>query len=286
MSNKVGIRRLATGVPGLDNLLGGGLPEFSFNLIAAHPAVEKQRSLIRSCSRWQSRIIGRCSSRCLGEPALKMLRYQQQFPFFDISKVNNSIRFVNLSADLQDEDFDRVLSRIADEVKDFSPGLVFVDSFRSVVHSARRQDQGSNELQRFRAATGHANDELAGNDIFNRRVFAAESESSPVFTVADGILWLSQNLHRNSVVRKMQVIKMRGNPRRRVCIRSVSAMKGFRCSACDNQAGRRACVGNHGIPREDRVAMGTPGLDEMLGGGLRRGIRCSSSGHPAPERPY
>ena len=30
----------------------------------------------------------------LGEPALKMLRYQQQFPFFDSIKVNKSIRFV------------------------------------------------------------------------------------------------------------------------------------------------------------------------------------------------
>ena len=32
MSNKVTINRLATGVPGLDEVLGGGLPEFSFNL--------------------------------------------------------------------------------------------------------------------------------------------------------------------------------------------------------------------------------------------------------------
>ena len=37
MNKKIDIRRLATGVPGLDNLLGGGLPEFSFNLIAGTP---------------------------------------------------------------------------------------------------------------------------------------------------------------------------------------------------------------------------------------------------------
>ena len=34
MSTKVTINRLVTGVPGLDEVLGGGLPEFSFNLIA------------------------------------------------------------------------------------------------------------------------------------------------------------------------------------------------------------------------------------------------------------
>ena len=41
MSEKVKIHLLKTGVPGLDNLLGGGLPEFSFNLIAGTPGSGK-----------------------------------------------------------------------------------------------------------------------------------------------------------------------------------------------------------------------------------------------------
>ncbi len=32
----------------------------------------------------------------LGEPALKMLRYQQQFSFFDAAKLGKAIRFINL----------------------------------------------------------------------------------------------------------------------------------------------------------------------------------------------
>ena len=32
----------------------------------------------------------------------------------------------------------------------------------------------------------------------------------PVFTVADGVLWLSQELNRSSVVRRLQVVKTRG----------------------------------------------------------------------------
>ena len=31
MNSKVTINRLATGVPGLDEVLGGGIPEFSLN---------------------------------------------------------------------------------------------------------------------------------------------------------------------------------------------------------------------------------------------------------------
>ena len=37
-NNKQGsIRSLTTGVPGLDTVLGGGLPEYSFNLLAGGP---------------------------------------------------------------------------------------------------------------------------------------------------------------------------------------------------------------------------------------------------------
>ena len=41
MRKKVKISRLPTGAPGLDEVLGSGLPEFSFNLIAGEPGCGK-----------------------------------------------------------------------------------------------------------------------------------------------------------------------------------------------------------------------------------------------------
>ena len=38
----------------------------------------------------------------------------------------------------------------------------------------------------------------------------SEKEDNPIFTVADGILWLNQGVERNSIVRKLQVVKIRG----------------------------------------------------------------------------
>jgi circadian clock protein KaiC len=37
-----------------------------------------------------------------------------------------------------------------------------------------------------------------------------EMRDNPLFTVADGLFWLSQVTERNSVVRKLQIIKLRG----------------------------------------------------------------------------
>ena len=272
MSDKVSIRRLKTGVPGLDNLLGGGLPEFSFNLIAGTPGSGKTtlaHQIMFSLATPDNRAL---FFTVLGEPALKMLRYQQQFSFFDIDKVNQAVRFVNLSADMLEGDFDRVLARIAEEVKDYAPSLVFVDSFRSVVQSAKHEDRGASELQGFVQQLGVQMTNWQATTFLIGEYLTAEEESSPVFTVADGILWLSQNLYRNSMVRKIQVVKMRGQAQ-------VSGLHTFRISNEGIQVFPRAIVkqalldesASEESATRQRVPTGTPGLDEMLGGGLPHG---------------
>jgi circadian clock protein KaiC len=272
MDKKARIRRMQTGVPGLDQLLGGGVPEFSFNLIAGTPGSGKTtlaHQIMFSLATPNNRAL---FFTVLGEPALKMLRYQQQFPFFDIDKINESIRYVNLSADLLEGHFSRVLSRIAEEVKDFAPSLVFVDSFRSVVQVGKQKELGASELQGFVQRLGMQMTSWQATTFLVGEYLAPESESSAVFTVADGILWLSQNLHRNSMVRKIQVVKMRGQ----------AQAPGLHTFRVDNDGIRvfpRAMVkdstGAESTTKtsieESRVPMGVPGLDDMLGGGLPAG---------------
>ena len=120
MTTKVTINRLATGVPGLDAVLGGGLPEYSFNVIAGPPGCGKTtlaHQLMFALATPQRPAL---YFTVMGEPPLKMLRYQQQFDFFDSDAVNRTVRFVNLADETADGDLDKVLRRIVAEVEALS----------------------------------------------------------------------------------------------------------------------------------------------------------------------
>src|SRR4051812_20361773 len=100
---------IKTGVPGLDQVLGGGLPEYSFNLLCGAPGSGKttliQQLLFANATPERPALY----FTVLGEPALKMLRYQQQMEFFDANKVGSAIHFVDLGTEALKGDLPGVL---------------------------------------------------------------------------------------------------------------------------------------------------------------------------------
>src|SRR5665811_1292909 len=135
--DRVTIRQLPTGVPGLDEILGGGLPEFSFNIIAGAPGCGKTTLAHQIMFANATPEHPALYFTVLGEPAIKMLRYQQQFAFFDQAKMDGAIRFVNLSQLVLEKDLGAVLDAIIKEVEASNAKIVVVDSFRTVVRKAQ-----------------------------------------------------------------------------------------------------------------------------------------------------
>ncbi len=281
MTDRVAIRRLPTDVPGLDQILGGGLPEFSFNLIAGAPGAGKTTLAQQIMFALSSADRPALYFTVVGEPPLKMLRYQQQFSFFDIARVNESVRYVNLSQEIVNGTLEKLLARIVQEVEKTNPRVVVVDSFRTVAQAAERTQASDLDLQYFvqqlavRLTGWEATTFLVGE------YDPSEAEQNPVFTVADGVLWLLQSLDRNSMVRKVQVMKMRGQA-------PIPGLHTFRITDDGVQVFPRAIVGpeekgqlaTEGAARtpRKRLSTGVTGLDDMLGGGIPAGYSMLIAG--------
>ncbi|MFN3652910.1 MAG: ATPase domain-containing protein [Armatimonadota bacterium] len=266
-SGGVSISQLPTGVPGLDMVISGGLPEFSFNVIAGSPGSGKttlaQQIVFANATPQRPALY----FTVLGEPPLKMLRYQQQFDFFDTNKVDDSVRFINLSGEVMQDGLGAVLDRIVTEVRAANPGFVVVDSFRTVIRKVGSSPTGEMELQSFVQRLALHLTSWQATTFLVGEYEMGELRDNPIFTVADGLFWLSQIVDGNSVVRKLQVVKLRGQS-------SIPGLHTFRIS----EEGVRVFPRTFGLmPKtpeerpERRLSTGIRGLDELLGGGIPSG---------------
>ena len=198
MTDRVPIRKLPSGVPGLDDVLGGGIPEFSFNLIAGGPGSGKT-TLANQIMFGNACVDHRAVYFTLvGEPPIKMLRYQQQYGFFDLDKIGSgAVRFVNLAAQALEGGLERVLEAIVRELDASNPAFVFVDSFRTLVRAELVAGNGGRVLTDFvqrlalQLTSRQATTFLVGE-------YAEGEQDGALFTVADGLLWLSQEIGRAS----------------------------------------------------------------------------------------
>lgn len=270
---RVVIRKLPSGVPGFDDVLGGGIPEYSFNMIAGAPGTGKttitEQIMFANATPERPAL----HFTVLGEPQLKMLRYQQQFSFFDLSRVGKDVRFLNLSDEVLQRNFDAVFDRMVNEVEKANPSIVVVDSFRTVIRSSESPGGSDLDLQHFvqrlalRLISWEATTFLLGE--------YGESESrGPVFTVADGVFWLSNEIERNATVRKLRVTKIRGQA-------PLSGMHTMRITGAGVEVFPRQPQRPDAGKRRNfttRMSTGVAELDRMMSGGVPAGDSILISG--------
>jgi circadian clock protein KaiC len=275
MNDSVPILKLPSGVPGLDEVLGGGIPEFSFNLIAGSPGGGKttmaHQIMFANASPERKAVY----FSIIGEPPIKMLRYQQQYSFFDAAKLGDgSIRFIHLGQQALDGGMATVLEIIVQEIEKSHPGIVVVDSFRAMVRTALAAGPGGErELTDFmqRLALALTSYETTS---FLIGEYAEGEHDSAVFTVADGLLWLYQAVDRNSVVRKLHVMKMRGQGQIPGLHTARITDAGY--SVFPRLLKPAEIITEH--PLKHRLSTGVRGLDEMMGGGIPRGYSVLIAG--------
>ncbi len=266
--NRVNIETIPTGVPGLDAILGGGIPKLSFNVLVGGPGAGKSTLGFQMAFAMATRERPAICFTVLGEPTVKLLRYQQQYTFFDLERVGVDVHVLNLSDEVirGNGDMGPVLDRIALEVATLRPGMVMIDSFRSLARTriVTGQYEAGVGYERFMQLLAH---QLSTWEVtaFLIGEYDSADLAEPLFTVADGILLLKQQVERNSSMRWIQAVKQRG-------AQVMAGVHSMRITREGVRAFPRLVPGRTTLPRQThRISTGVSELDAMMGGGLVAG---------------
>lgn len=270
---KVEIQLIPTGVPNLDVVLGGGIPAYSINVIAGAPGAGKStlaQQIIFHNATAERRAL---HFAVLSEPLLKMVRYQQQFDFFDPDMLNTAVFLFDIGSIAVEKGLRSILETIRSKIAEVRPSFLVIDSIKALQEISSRDGRYTS-----RAFLHDLSTLLAGAECTSFLVgeYAYEEMLSlPEFSGTDGILWLAQDTSQNSVVRRLQVMKCRGQA-------PLSGRHSFRISSSGLEVFPRALPIPERSARarlpEGRAAFGISGLDQMMSSGIPVGETCLVAG--------
>ncbi|MDH3599400.1 MAG: recombinase RecA, partial [Candidatus Tectomicrobia bacterium] len=202
------IQLLPTGVPNLDTALGGGLPIYSLNIIAGPPGAGKTilaQQMLFSHVRNNDGAKGLYFI-TLSEPSMKVVRYMQQFTFFDADAFGERVIYHDLGRVVRDQSLPEVIEYVMGLVEEHQPAIVVIDSFKAI----RDLSDDAGAFRRFcydlsvRFAGARCTAFLAGE------CDGPEITSGAEFAVADGIIYLGMSHQEGESRRFLQLLKVRG----------------------------------------------------------------------------
>lgn len=258
------LERLSTGSVALDRILDGGLPVRSLTVIAGEPGAGKTLFALQMLFH-----LGRQGKKgiyftTLSEPSLKLIKYMQQFSFFDKDAIGKQVTFVDLGSVIRGRHPDEALKAINDRVEREEPALVVIDSFkamRDIFGDAPSLRMFVYDLAVHTAGWGAAT-------LLVGEYTAEEMAHYSEFAIADGTLRFGFEREDLTALRVVEVFKLRGAN----CITGRHFFEIGRDGLTFFPRVRSPDADDHATIASlaERAATGVAGLDEMLGGGLPR----------------
>lgn len=198
--------RIQTGVPHLDAILKGGLPRGSVTVVAGAPGSGKTILAQQICFHNASARRRVLSFTTLSEPVAKALQHLRQFAFFDPSKLRADVQFVDLGVILRAKGLEAVSALIMQHVKRVKPAIIVIDSFKVFDDLAASRE----ELRKFIYEIAVKLMAWEATALLLGEYEPEDYASSPLFSIVDGLLVLSQQEHLGERQRFFRVVKMRG----------------------------------------------------------------------------
>ncbi len=263
---QTGMKRLETGVRNLDPLFNGGVPKGSAVLISGPPGSGKTILAQQICFHSASAKQPALYFNTLSEPTAKTLRYLNQFTFFDEKKLETAVRFVDLGVILRAKGLELATKLVMDHVKKAKPAIVVIDSFKVFDDLAHSRE----ELRKFSY-------ELVVNLmawectlILLGEYPPGDYETSPVFSIIDGLVTVTQRELSGEQQRFLQVHKLRGTDHNRDEHSFAITASGIEVFS-PRVTIRRESVADTGVVGTRRLKTGIGKLDLLLGDGIPSG---------------
>ncbi|MBA3545650.1 MAG: AAA family ATPase [Nannocystis sp.] len=255
--------RISTGNREVDQILGGGFPANSLNIIMGQPGTGKtifvQQMVFHNAS--DERPVLYLTT--LSEPLPKVIKYLQRFTFYDEMKLGGAVIYQDIAPELAEGGIGELQNVLKQAIKAIGPKVIVIDSFKAL-HDL------SPSIADMRRMLYEVTSMLAAYEttVFLVGEYSEEhSRGQPEFAIADGIVQFLRQEKSSRDERFMRVLKLRGS-------RYAEGIHGFRIAASGLQVFPRLVSPeippSYGVIHE-RVPTGVPGFDALLGGGLWRG---------------
>jgi len=264
--------RISTGIKSLDYILHGGLLTGSSILIMGNPGTGKTilaNQIIYNNACLNHNVLYLTT---ISEPQNKIMKFQQEFTYFNIDKFQQSVFYYDMSGILRKEGTAKVLTFIDGLLQKHQPKIVVIDTIKALADMITSKPD-------FREFISDISLKLTVWDctsLFLGEYTEEEIGTRPESAIADGIIYLSGIEEKKYQKRFMRILKMRGTSYQQGEIFFKITNDGFilfprmNPEVCDDQKYDRDFT--------KRLSTGIDALDGMLGGGIPKGTVTLVSG--------
>lgn len=272
-STKKPLERIKTGVKNLDEVLNGGIPKRSLVIFGGTPGAGKTILSQQIGFHNASENFPVIFFQTLSEPTAKTIGFASQFEYFDQEKVGKSVHFIDLGDLVRSQGIEQAVAQFTDSIKKIKPGMVIVDSFKAFDDLAK----SSEEIRKFSYEVAVKLMAWECTSLLLGEFGPHEINSSPLSSVVDGIVILSQEEESGENQRFIQITKMRGTTHIRDRQPLAISEKGISIYA--PQVSIKLDPKPTGIDtKETFLKTGIKSFDELLADGIPYGSSCLISG--------
>jgi circadian clock protein KaiC len=259
------LARITSGNLQLDTILEGGFPANSINMLMGEPGSGKtilaERLIFANASSDGRPILYLTT---LSEPLEKVVRYLQQFSFYDEELLmSGAIRYESIGAELEEHGVSALVPRLRESIQTLAPKIIVIDSFKAI-HDL------STSLPEMRRMLYEVSGLLSAYETTAFFLGEYSDEQIPIFpefAVADAMVELARKKKGTRDERYLRVLKLRGS-------NYQEGLHAFRITADGLEVFPRLTspdVPMRYTANNDRLSTGVTGLDRIMQGGVWAG---------------